>query len=193
MTAEPELILLVLPPLTVKAGYPPRPLLWTSLAQPFASLKLSRDEQLIVSVSTSSSGGSSLVSNTPALKPLSLPTKSSASAAPLPRSTAPPAASPPRAPVTSRAPAQPATSRSADGAFVEVDGSYLVLNIVPYVAVSLEATAAQRLTIRTFFCLAVTTTLASSRPSRPSLKEGSPPPRSCARVRELESMRALIV
>jgi hypothetical protein len=28
-------------------------------------------------------------------------------------------------------PAQPATSRSGEGAFVEVDGSYLVLNVVP--------------------------------------------------------------
>jgi hypothetical protein len=120
------------PPLClVKAGYPPKPLLWTSLAQPLASFKLGRNEQLIVSASTSSSGGPSLVSNVPPSKALSLPTTSSAPGPSTARSAGTAASSSLRAPAPAQVPAQPATSRSGEGAFVEVDGSYLVLNVVP--------------------------------------------------------------
>lgn len=118
---------------TVKAGYPPRPVLWSSPAQPLASLKLAKNDQLIISASSSSSSDSTLVANgppAPEVKPLSLPLKREA-AAPAP---APPAAAPARSP-----PSQPpaAAARSAggeDAAYVEVDGSFLVLYVVPCVA-----------------------------------------------------------
>ncbi|CDZ97332.1 histone deacetylase 3 [Phaffia rhodozyma] len=97
----------------LKSGYPPKPLLYTSSAQALSSLKLSKNEQLLVSAATPSGSSTSSIR------------------APVPSRSLDPPKPKPFVPESIAPNTISASANNKAGDWVEVNGSYLVLNIVP--------------------------------------------------------------
>lgn len=139
---ELNLTLFPLCSLSVKSGYPPKPLVYSTPAQLVSSLNLSRNEQIVVSASTSSSSSTS-ASKEPPVRSGSgrvegLFGSSTAGAAGGPgvvvssstsssTSTPSAASAPPSIPSSAAA----SGSKNAEGDWVQIEAGYLALKVVP--------------------------------------------------------------